>query len=51
MGSVWLCVLAILGVGLVLEELAPGGDAALGVRVRPSDVNDEVVFIGIKYAV
>ena len=39
MGSVWLCVLAILGVGLVLEELAPGGDAALG---GPSDVNDEV---------
>ena len=28
---------------LVLEELAPGGDAALGVRMRPSDVNDEVV--------
>ena len=27
---------------LVLEELAPGGDAALGVRMRPSDVNDEV---------
>ena len=37
LGSVWLCVLAVLGVGFVLEELAPCGDAALGVvdgRVR-----------------
>ena len=40
LGSVWLCMLAVLGVGFVLEELAPDGDAALG--VRPSDVNDEV---------
>ena len=42
LGSVWLCVLAVLGVGLVLEELAPDGDATLGVRMRPSDVDDEV---------
>ena len=42
LGSVWLCVLAVLGVGFVLEELAPEGDATLGVRMRPSDVDDEV---------
>jgi len=44
LGSVWLCVLAVLGVGFVLEELAPDpdGDATLGVRMRPSDVDDEV---------
>ena len=41
-GSVWLCVLAVLGVGFVLEELAPCGDATLGVRMRPGDVDDEV---------
>ena len=29
LGSVWLCVLAVLGVGFVLEELAPDGDTAL----------------------
>ena len=44
LGSVWLCVLAVLGVGFVLEELAPEGDATLGVRMRPSDVDDEVGF-------
>ena len=42
LGCVWLCALAILGVGFVLEELAPGGDATLGARMRPSDVDDEV---------
>ena len=42
LGSVWLCALAVLGVGFVLEELAPDGDATLGVRMRPSDVDDEV---------
>ena len=44
LGSVWLCVLAVLGVGFVLEELAPDGDTPLGVRMRPSDVDDEVGF-------
>ena len=43
LGFVWLCVLAVLGVGLVLEDLAPVGDAALGVRMRPSDINYEVL--------
>ena len=41
LGFVWLCVLAILRVGLVLQELSPVCDTELGVRVRPSDVNDE----------
>ena len=33
-GVVWLCVLAILSVGLHFQELAPGWYAGLGVRVR-----------------
>ena len=41
LGFVWLCVLAILRVGLVLQELSPVCDTELGVRVRPSDVNDD----------
>ena len=44
LGSVWLCVLAVLGVGFVLEELAPEGDATLGVRMRPSDVDATDVY-------
>ena len=41
-GFVWLCVLAILSGGLVFQDLTPVWSADLGVRVRPSYINDEL---------
>ena len=42
-GFVWLCVLAILSVGPHFQGPAPGWCAGLGVRVRPRDIEDELV--------
>jgi len=41
-GFVWLCVLAILSVGSRFRCPAPGRCAGLGVRVRPSYIDDEL---------
>jgi hypothetical protein len=41
-GFVWVCVLAILSVGLRFQCPAPGWCAGLGVRVLPRDIEDEL---------
>jgi len=41
-GFVWLCVLTILSGGLIFQDLTPEWSADLGVRVRPSYINDEL---------
>ena len=41
-GFVWLCVLAILSGGLIFQDLTPVWSADLGVRVRPSYIDDEL---------
>ena len=41
-GFVWSCVFAILSGGLLLQDLTPKWAADLGVRVRPSYIDDEL---------
>ena len=41
-GFVWLCVFAILSGGLIFDDLTPKWAADLGVRVRPSYIDDEL---------
>ena len=41
-GFVWLCVLAILSGGRIFQDLTPVWSADLGVRVRPSHIDDEL---------
>ena len=41
-GFAWACVLAILSGGLLFQDLTPVWSADLGVRVRPSYIDDEL---------
>ena len=44
-GFVWLCVLAILSGGLLFQDLTPVWSADLGVRMRPSYIDDELAVV------